>query len=107
SPIGWAPLDTGKFLSYNEAEIVAGSPNPKAAATFVNYLLSAEAESATAKAFYDKPVNRGASVPPIVARVSGGAAKDPGAAGFTPVDLDFVAQHRAEWIDEFARRVSG
>ena len=107
SPIGWAPLDTGKFLSYNEAEIVAGSPNPKAAATFVNYLLSAEAESATAKAFYDKPVNRGATVPPIVAQVSGGAAKDPGAAGFVPVDLDFVAQHRAEWIDEFARRVSG
>ena len=46
-------------------------------------------------------------MPPIVAQVSGGAAKDPGAAGFTPVDLDFVSQHRAEWIDEFARRVSG
>ncbi|HTF52105.1 MAG TPA: ABC transporter substrate-binding protein [Pseudonocardia sp.] len=107
SPIGWAPLDTGKFLSYNEAEIVAGSPHAKAAATFIDFLLSAQAQSRTAAAFFDKPVNREATVPDIVTRVSGGAAKDPGAAGFAPVDLDFVAQHRAEWIDEFARKVSG
>jgi putative spermidine/putrescine transport system substrate-binding protein len=107
SPIAWAPLNKGRFLSYNKAEIVSGTPNPAAAEKFVDHLLSAEVQSTTAEAFSDKPVNRDATIPAIVERVSGSAAKDPAAAGFVPVDLDFVTEHRAEWIDTFARRVSG
>lgn len=107
SPLSWAPLDRGRFLSYNKVEIVAGSPNPEAAARFVDHLLSPEVQTNTAAAFSDKPVNRNATLPPIIPQVSGVAASDPTAAGFTPVDLEFVSAHRAEWIDEFARRVSG
>lgn len=107
SPLAWAPLDHGKLLSYNKAEVVAGSPNPEAAARFVDFLLSKDVQTNNAAAFSDKPVNRNASLPPVIAQVSGQAASDPAAAGFTPLDLAFVSAHRAEWIDAFARRVSG
>lgn len=107
SPLSWAPLDHGKLLSYNKAEVVAGSPNPEAAARFIDYLLSPQVQTGNAAAFSDKPVNRDATLPPVIAQVSGGAASDPAAAGFAPLDLEFVGAHRAEWIDEFARRVSG
>jgi putative spermidine/putrescine transport system substrate-binding protein len=107
SPLSWAPLDHGKLLSYNKAEVVAGSPNPEAAAKFIDYLLSPQVQTGNATAFSDKPVNRDATLPPVIAQVSGGAASDPAAAGFAPLDLAFVGAHRAAWIDEFARRVSG
>ncbi|MEQ3550334.1 polyamine ABC transporter substrate-binding protein [Pseudonocardia nematodicida] len=106
-PLSWAPLDQGKVLSYNKAEIVAGSENTEAAQRFIDYLLSPEVQSRTAEAFSDKPVNREAAVPPIVEMVSGEAVTDPGGAGFRPLDLEFVADHRSEWIDRFAREVSG
>jgi putative spermidine/putrescine transport system substrate-binding protein len=107
SKLAWAPLDHGKLLSYNKAEVVAGSPNQEAAQKFIDYLLSAEVQTKDAAAFSDKPVNRDATLPPIIAQVSGGAASDPAKAGFTPLDLGFVSAHRPEWIDTFARRVSG
>jgi putative spermidine/putrescine transport system substrate-binding protein len=107
SQLMWAPLDHGKLLSYNKAEMVAGSPNPEAAQKFIDYLLSADVQTQNAAAFSDKPVNRDATVPPVMAKVSGPAASDPAAAGFTPLDLAFVSGHRADWIDAFARRVSG
>lgn len=107
SPLAWAALDHGKLLSYNKAELVAGSPNPEGATKFIDYLLSADVQTKDAEAFSDKPVNRSAALPPIIAQVSGGAASDPTAAGFRPLDLGFVSAHRADWIDAFARRVSG
>jgi len=92
SPIGWAPLDTGKFLSYNEAEIVAGSPEPEGRRD----LRQLPALRRGTRARPPRPSttsrepgrDRAADRRPGVRR----GAKDPGAAGFVPVDLDFVAQ---------------
>ncbi|WP_064485352.1 ABC transporter substrate-binding protein [Pseudonocardia sp. HH130629-09] len=106
-PVAWAPFDRGRVLSYNKAEIVEGAANTDGAQRFVNYLLSPEVQTRTATAFSDKPVNRAATVPPIMTEVAGGAATDPGAAGYVPLDLDFVGANRGAWIDRFAREVSG
>jgi len=106
APVAWTPTATGKYMTTNRAMIVKGSEHQAAAEKFIDYLLSTEAQSASAEALGDKPVNPAAKVPAILTKVSGPAAKDPVAAGFTTLDLEPIVQNRSAWVERYAREVT-
>ncbi|MFF7652324.1 polyamine ABC transporter substrate-binding protein [Streptomyces sp. NPDC007983] len=106
-PLAWAPFDKGRYVAANTAQIVKGSGNKAGAEKFIDYLLSADVQEKAAATFDDKPVNKDAELPESIAKVSGKAASDPAAAGFTSLDLDYAVAHNDEWVDRFQREVSG
>ncbi|MEA5455463.1 ABC transporter substrate-binding protein [Sinomonas sp. JGH33] len=106
APVAWTPAETGKYMSTNRAMIVKGTEHPGNSAKFIDYLLSAEAQSAAAAAYGDKPVDPDAKLPDLLTKVSGPAAKDPIAAGFTVLDMDPIVQNRAAWVERYAREVT-
>jgi putative spermidine/putrescine transport system substrate-binding protein len=106
APVAWTPMATGKYMSTNQAMIVKGSQHMSAAEKFINYLLSAEAQTASAEALGDKPVNPDAKIPAILTKVSGPAAKDPVAAGYSTLDMAPIVQNRSSWVERYAREVT-
>lgn len=106
-PIGWAPMDKGKYMVTNSAQLVKGAKNKAGAEKFINYLLDVKTQERMAANLNDKPVNKDAEVPEALAKVSGEIAKDPGAAGYTTPDLKTAADNNTDWVDRFTREVSG
>lgn len=106
-PIAWAPLDKGRYVVSNTAQLVKGAHNKAGAEKFINYLLSAKAQEKAAATFHDKPVNEDAKIPAEITKVSGDAATDPAAAGFTVPNLELAVKNNDEWVDRFQREVSG
>ena len=106
APVAWTPTATSKYMTTNRAMIVKGSEHQAAAEKFIDYLLSAEAQTASAEALGDKPVNPAAKIPAILTKVSGPAAKDPVAAGFATLDLEPIVKNRSAWVERYAREVT-
>jgi len=106
-PIAWTPPEDGRYMATNRAMIPDGAPNPDGAEQFVDYLLSAEAQSASAEIVGDLPVNPEAEVPQEMTDVVGDIAQDPVAAGYETLDPAELVPTRDEWVERFAREVSG
>ena len=106
-PIAWTAPAKGRYMATNRAMIPKGARNQQGAAKFIDYMLSAEAQSAMAKAVGDLPTNPKAEIPADIAKVTGEAAKDPVAAGFKTLDPAQLVDTRATWVDRFAREVAG
>ncbi|MEU7745423.1 polyamine ABC transporter substrate-binding protein [Nonomuraea sp. NPDC049158] len=106
-PIAWTAPAKGRYMATNRAMIPKGAQNQQGAAKFIDYMLSAEAQSAMAKAAGDLPTNPKAEIPADVAKVTGEAAKDPVAAGFKTLDPAQLVDTRTAWVDRFTREVAG
>ncbi|MEV0344787.1 polyamine ABC transporter substrate-binding protein [Nonomuraea sp. NPDC050680] len=106
-PIAWTAPAKGRYMATNRAMIPKGARNQQGAAKFIDYMLSAEAQSAMAKAAGDLPTNPKAEIPAEVAKVTGEAAKDPVAAGFKTLDPAQLVDTRTTWVDRFTREVAG
>ncbi|MFE3600469.1 ABC transporter substrate-binding protein [Streptomyces sp. NPDC059096] len=106
-PIAWAPLDKGRYVVSNTAQLVKGAHNKAGAQKFIDYLLSKEVQEKAAATFHDKPVNKDATIPAAITEVVGEAAADPAADGFTTPDLKLAAENNDTWVDRFQREVSG
>jgi putative spermidine/putrescine transport system substrate-binding protein len=106
-PIAWTAPAKGRYMATNRAMIPKGARNQQGAAKFIDYMLSAEAQSAMAKAAGDLPTNPKAEIPADVAKVTGEAAKDPVAAGFKTLDPAQLVDTRTTWVDRFTREVAG
>lgn len=105
-PYAWTPPATGRYMATNRAMIPAGAPNADGAHQFIDYLLSAEAQTASAELVGDLPVNPEATVPDSIAAVVGDIAADPVAAGYATLDPAELVPTRTEWVDRFAREVT-
>ena len=105
-PLAWTATDTGKYMTTNRAMIPAGSQNTEAANEFINYLLSVEAQTASAEIVGDLPVNPEATVPSSLTDVVGDIAADPAAAGFETLDFATIVTNYDDWVDRFAREVT-
>ena len=105
-PLAWTATDTGKYMTTNRAMIPAGSQNTEAASEFINYLLSVEAQTASAEIVGDLPVNPEATVPSSLTDVVGDIAADPAAAGFETLDFATIVTNYDDWVDRFAREVT-
>ncbi len=105
--IAWTPPATGKFMATNRAMIPASAANADNAHKFIDYLLSAQAQGKSADLVGDLPVNPQATVPAKLTAVVGDIAKDPTAAGYATLDPKKLVPTRKEWVDRFAREVTG
>ena len=105
-PIAWTATDTGRYMATNRVLIPSGAKNVDAAHEFIDYLLSAEAQTASADIVGDLPVNPDATVPDSLTAVVGDIAKDPIAAGFSTLDFPTIVANYDTWVDRFAREAS-
>lgn len=105
-PYAWTPPAAGRYMATNRAMIPAGAPNADGAHRFIDYLLSAEAQTASAELVGDLPVNPDATVPDSISAVVGDIAADPVAEGYATLDPAELVPTRAEWVDRFAREVT-
>ncbi|MER8002299.1 polyamine ABC transporter substrate-binding protein [Streptomyces sp. NPDC095613] len=105
-PVSWVAPAKGKYMATNRMMIPKGAKNQKAANEFIDYYLSAEAQTKAAEVIGDMPVNPDAKVPDVLGKVAGKVATDPVAAGYETLDPGPVVEGRDEWVDRFAREVS-
>lgn len=106
-PIAWVAPAEGRYMATNRAMIPSGAPNVEGAHEFINFLLSLQAQEASARIVGDLPVNLGIEFPEEILAVVGDIARDPEAAGYATLDPEEVVPNRAEWVDRFAREVVG
>jgi putative spermidine/putrescine transport system substrate-binding protein len=105
-PFAWTAPDTGRYMATNRAMIPTGAENVDGANRFIDYLLSEEAQTASAEIVGDLPVNPAATVPDTIEAVVGDIAADPVAAGYSTLDPTELVPTRSEWVDRFAREVT-
>jgi putative spermidine/putrescine transport system substrate-binding protein len=104
--IAWTAPATGKYMATNRAMVTTGAQHADNAFKFIDYLLSAEAQTKSAELVGDLPVNPKATVPSSITAVVGDIAKDPVAAGYTTLDPKQIVPTRKDWVDRFAREVT-
>jgi len=105
-PVAWTAPAEGRYMATNRAMIPTGAENVEGAYEFIDYLLSAEAQTASAAIVGDLPVNLEATVPSSIVDVVGDIALDPIAADYETLDPTELVSTRAEWVDRFAREVT-
>ena len=105
-PVAWTAPETGRYMATNRAMIPTGAANVDGAERFIDYLLSADAQTASAEIVGDLPVNPAATVPDTIEAVVGDIATDPVAAGYSTLDPTELVPTRSEWVDRFAREVT-
>ena len=105
-PVGWTAPDEGRYMATNRAMIPTGAENVDGAYAFIDYLLSIEAQTASAEIVGDLPVNLEATIPSTIVDVVGDIATDPIAAGYSTLDPSELVSTRGEWVERFAREVT-
>lgn len=105
-PVAWTAPIEGRFMATNRAMIPSGAENVEGAYAFIDYLLSVEAQTASAEIVGDLPVALDAAIPAEITAVVGDIAADPIAAGYGTLDPAEIVPNRAQWVERFAREVS-
>lgn len=105
-PVAWTATDEGRYMATNRVLIPSGAKNVDAAHEFIDYLLSTEAQTASAELVGDLPVNPEATVPDSLTAVVGDIAADPIAGGFSTLDFPTIVANYDTWVDRFAREAS-
>ncbi|WP_234320143.1 extracellular solute-binding protein [Streptomyces sp. SBT349] len=104
-PVGWTPPAEGRYIATNRLMIPEGASNTEGAYAFVDYMLSQEAQQATTAT--DLPVRPDVAPDETFTELMGENADDPVAMGYQTLDPDEMVEHRTEWVERFAREVSG
>ncbi len=105
-PVAWTAPAEGRFMATNRAMIPSGAANVEGAYAFIDYLLSVEAQTASAEIVGDLPVALDATIPSEITDVVGDIAADPIAAGYATLDPAEIVPNRAQWVERFAREVA-
>ncbi len=92
----------GTVYQANTVNLVKGAPNSAAAQTFINYSLSAEAQSAFAAKLFYAPTVTNVTLP---ADVKKRVVATDGSLKIIPLDVDFLAANRDKWTDVWKREV--
>ncbi|WP_243740594.1 extracellular solute-binding protein [Streptomyces sp. 8K308] len=104
-PVNWVPPAEGRYMATNRLMIPDGAPNTEGAYAFIDYMLSVEGQQASVES--DLPVNPDVAPSETFAELMGEAATDPVAAGYQTLDPQQLVDNRTEWVERFAREVSG
>lgn len=100
--LGVTVPEEGTVYQINTINLSETAPNPAAAKTFIDYALSAEAQTAFAEALFYAPSVDNAELPPEVAdRV----VQTDGSQKIIPLDQAWLATARGEWTDRWNREV--
>jgi len=92
----------GTVYQINTINLVKDAPHSAAAKTFVDYALSAEAQTAFAKALFYAPSVTNAELP---ADVKGRVVPTDGSLNIVPLDVDFLSSARDKWTDTWKRQI--
>jgi putative spermidine/putrescine transport system substrate-binding protein len=92
----------GTVYQINTVNVVKDAPNGAAAQTFVNYALSAEAQTAFAKALFYAPSVTNAELP---ADVKERVVPTDGSLNIVPLDVEFLSSARDKWTDTWKRQI--
>ncbi|GAB3844999.1 hypothetical protein GCM10028800_09010 [Nesterenkonia populi] len=102
----WTAPEEGRYMATNHAMIAEGAENLETAHEFIDYMLTAEAQTASAELVGDLPVNPAAEIPANIQDVVGDLAADPVEAGYETLDPSELVDTRSEWVERFAREVA-
>jgi len=105
-PVAWTAPAEGRYMATNRAMIPSGATNVEGAYAFIDYLLSVEAQTASAEIVGDLPVALDATIPSEITDVVGDIAADPIAAGYATLDPAEIVPNRAQWVERFTREVA-
>ncbi len=100
--IGVAFPKEGTAYQINTVNVVKNAPNAAAAKTFANYALSAEAQTAFAKALFYAPSVTNVNLP---ADVKSRVVPTDGSLNIIPLDVSFLASVRDNWTDTWKRQI--
>lgn len=92
----------GTVYQINTVNIVKDAPHKDAAQTFVDYALSAEAQTAFAKALFYAPSVSNAVLP---ADVKERVVPTDGSLNIVPLDVEFLSSARDKWTDTWKRQI--
>jgi putative spermidine/putrescine transport system substrate-binding protein len=92
----------GTVYQINTINLVKDAPNAAAARTFVDYALSAEAQTAFAKALFYAPSVTNAELP---ADVKDRVVPTDGSLNIVPLDIEFLSSARDKWTDIWKRQI--
>jgi putative spermidine/putrescine transport system substrate-binding protein len=92
----------GTVYQTNTVNLVKGAPNSDAAQTFINYALSADAQSAFAAKLFYAPTVTNVTLP---ADVKKRIVATDGSLKIIPLDVAFLAANRDKWTDVWKREV--
>ena len=92
----------GTAYQINTVNLVKGAPNSGAAQTFINYALSAEAQTEFAKALFYAPSVSNAELP---ADVKARVVPTDGSLNIIPLEVSFLSSVRDKWTDVWKREV--
>ncbi|AXJ10097.1 ABC transporter substrate-binding protein [Arthrobacter sp. PM3] len=92
----------GTVYQINTINLVKNAPHSAAAGTFMNYALSAEAQTAFAKALFYAPSVTNAELP---ADVKKRVVPTDGSVNIVPLDVDFLSSARDKWTDTWKRTI--
>lgn len=92
----------GTVYQINTVNLVKGAPHAAAAKTFMDYALSAEAQTAFAEKLFYAPSVTNAELP---AAVKGRVVPTDGSLNIVPLDVDFLASARDTWTDTWKRQI--
>lgn len=102
--LGIAFPKEGTMYQINTINLLKNAPNAAAAKLFMNYALSAEAQTAFAKALYYAPSVEDAKLP---ADVADRVVKTDGSVKIISYDPDWLAGVRSQWTDIWKREIIG
>jgi putative spermidine/putrescine transport system substrate-binding protein len=94
--------EEGTVYQINTINLVKDAPNAAAAKTFVDYALSAEAQTAFAKALFYAPSVTNAELP---AEVKDRVVPTDGSVNIVPLDVEFLSSARDKWTDTWKREI--
>ncbi|KQR00417.1 hypothetical protein ASF72_16350 [Arthrobacter sp. Leaf141] len=92
----------GTVYQINTVNLVKDAPHAAAAKTFIDYSLSAEAQTAFAKALFYAPSVNNADLP---ADVKDRVVPTDGSLNIIPLDVDFLSSARDKWTDTWKREI--
>lgn len=92
----------GTVYQINTVNLVKDAPHAAAAKTFIDYALSAEAQTAFAEKLFYAPSVSNAELP---AAVKDRVVPTDGSLNIVPLDVDFLASARDTWTDTWKRQI--
>lgn len=92
----------GTVYQINTVNLIKDAPHAAAAKTFIDYALSAEAQTAFAEKLFYAPSVTNAELP---AAVKDRVVPTDGSLNIVPLDVDFLASARDTWTDTWKRQI--
>lgn len=102
--IKWSSPAEGSFSAAATANVVKGCENPELAQLFIEYLISEDVQNQVADVLSEAPCNSKATMSAEKAQYL--ASGEEAFASIKQFDLNYINEHKADWIKQFQRSIA-